>query len=742
MASDDTKKTKTVKRSLLIALIIATVIIIIVLAVSIVTSIGNMVYSEREAYVEGILTTSAKVLDTSFDNMSEYSQLLASVTEENLPKDKDLGEFIEHTLSLMTIERNRFMLVDSKGRYYVSDGCTGKISAPEYYYSTSADEELYISTLTHHIDEGDQFVYRRRLNKPIETLYNGNAITVEYCAVLRQMSSVLDMAFEAFPSNINRFVLDETGLMLGRELQLGQLKEGSNYFKKIENNSKELRYGENAEKLVAAAKAGETISLSFTNNGEEYYGGVTPLHHKKWHLALIARGSDISTVYSQGMRNLMSRVFIISAAICVLGILIVFFFLRIIKERERLQEQEKINTALNKAATAAAEASMAKSTFLSNMSHDIRTPINGIVGMTAIALKEKNIPPKIEDCLNKIDGASHHLLSLINDVLDMSRIESGKTEITNKPVDIRTVFANCASIVRGQLEDRDLTFETDYDNFENPYLLGDELHIRQILINILGNSVKFTPDGGSIKLYACERPCDKEGYTTVHMELSDTGIGMKQEFLDHIWDAFTQADSAVRTNYKGTGLGMAITKSFVDLMGGEISAQSEYGKWTRFTVDIPLQIDAEHSASAILEDDNILPGLKDIKILLVEDNELNREIAVEILQDEGALVTEAVDGEKAVEMFQNNPAGTFDIILMDIQMPVMDGLTAAKTIRAIERADAGTIPIIAMTANAFEDDVRASREAGMNAHLSKPIDLIQLTKAVSHYYQKSKGENQ
>ena len=736
------RKANTVKRSISITATLIAVIIIIVLAVSIITSIRKMVYSEREAYVEGLLTTSAKVLDSSFDNMSEYSQLLANVTEENLPKEKDLNDFIEHTLSLMTIERNRFMLIDSNGKYYVSDGCIGKISATEYYYSTSSDEELYISTLTNHIDEGDQFIYRRRLSEPVETFYNGNPVSIEYCAVLWKMNSVLDMAFDAFPSSSNRFVLDETGLTLGRDLQLGQLKEGSNFFKKIENNSKDLQYGENAEVLVAKAKAGETISLSFINNGEEYYSGVTSLSHNNWHLAFLARGTDISTMYSQGMRNLITRVFVISAAICVLGILIVFYSLRITKEREQLQEQEKINIALNQAATAAADASMAKSTFLSNMSHDIRTPINGIVGMTAIALKEKNIPPKVEDCLNKINGASHHLLSLINDVLDMSRIESGKTEITNSPVDIRTVFANCVSIVKGQLDDRDLKFETDYDNFENPYLLGDELHMRQILINILGNSVKFTPDGGSIKLYACERPCDKDGYSMVHMELSDTGIGMKPEFLEHIWDAFSQADSAVRTNYKGTGLGMAITKSFVDLMGGEITAESEYGKWSKFTIDIPLQIDTEHSASAVLAEDNTQTNLKGIKILLVEDNELNREIAAEILESEGALITEAVDGEKAVEMFKNNPAGTFDVILMDIQMPVMDGHTATRTIRALERTDAGTVPIIAMTANAFEDDIRASKEAGMNAHLSKPINLVELTKVVSRYYCESKGEQQ
>ena len=736
------RKANTVKRSISITATLIAVIILIVLAVSIITSIRKMVYSEREAYVEGLLTTSAKVLDSSFDNMSEYSQLLANVTEENLPKEKDLNDFIEHTLSLMTIERNRFMLIDSNGKYYVSDGCIGKISATEYYYSTSSDEELYISTLTNHIDEGDQFIYRRRLSEPVETFYNGNPVSIEYCAVLWKMNSVLDMAFDAFPSSSNRFVLDETGLTLGRDLQLGQLKEGSNFFKKIENNSKNLQYGENAEVLVAKAKAGETISLSFINNGEEYYSGVTSLSHNNWHLAFLARGADISTMYSHGMKNLMTRVFVISAAICVLGILIVFYSLRIAKEREQLQEQEKINIALNQAATAAADASMAKSTFLSNMSHDIRTPINGIVGMTAIALKEKNIPPKVEDCLNKINGASHHLLSLINDVLDMSRIESGKTEITNSPVDIRTVFANCVSIVKGQLDDRDLKFETDYDNFENPYLLGDELHMRQILINILGNSVKFTPDGGSIKLYACERPCDKDGYSMVHMELSDTGIGMKPEFLEHIWDAFSQADSAVRTNYKGTGLGMAITKSFVDLMGGEITAESEYGKWSKFTIDIPLQIDTEHSASAVLAEDNTQTNLKGIKILLVEDNELNREIAAEILESEGALITEAVDGEKAVEMFKNNPAGTFDVILMDIQMPVMDGHTATRTIRALERTDAGTVPIIAMTANAFEDDIRASKEAGMNAHLSKPINLVELTKVVSHYYCESKGEQQ
>ena len=316
----------------------------------------------------------------------------------------------------------------------------------------------------------------------------------------------------------------------------------------------------------------------------------------------------------------------------------------------------------------------------------------------------------------------------------MSRIESGKTVIAQDPINIRTVTANCCSIIRGQMENRDLELIAEEGAIVHPWLIGDELRIRQILINILGNAVKFTPDHGKIWFRVNETASDKNA-ATIRFEIQDTGMGMSQEFLGKIWDAFSQADNGARSKYKGTGLGMAITKQFVDLMGGTITVQSEINVGSTFVVDLPMPIDT--SERIVEEQVQNVFSLKGIRALLAEDNELNMEIATELLEDEGMIITPAVNGQIALEQFRNHPPGTFDLILMDIMMPVMDGLDATRNIRATEnRPDALTVPIIAMSANAFEEDIRKSLDAGMNAHLSKPIILDEVIKTISNYVKK------
>lgn len=393
---------------------------------------------------------------------------------------------------------------------------------------------------------------------------------------------------------------------------------------------------------------------------------------------------------------------------------------------EREIASKEIEEALKKAEAA----SKAKTTFLSNMSHDIRTPINGIMGMVAIA-KQEEMSPKAENCLEKIDGASRHLLSLINDVLDMSRIESGKTVIDFEPIDIRTLIDNCSSIIYGQLQSRDIDYTVDYSAIKNPHLLVDSLHLRQVLINILGNAVKFTPDGGKIKFITSEVDSDGE-YAELKFEIKDTGCGMKPEFMSHIFEAFSQENSGSRANYKGTGIGMAISKNLAELMGGTILVESELDKGSTFTVLLPFKID---NVERTVEVESIV-SVKGLKVLLVEDNELNAEIAQSILEDEDMEVTLAENGKIAVEKFESNPPGTFDIILMDVMMPEMNGYEATKQIRAFDREDAATIPIFAMTANAFDEDKKAALEAGMNAHISKPIDFSVLLKEMGKFIKK------
>ena len=403
----------------------------------------------------------------------------------------------------------------------------------------------------------------------------------------------------------------------------------------------------------------------------------------------------------------------------------------------RLQTRRKLQLAAQQKAkemTVLAEqaqaASKAKSTFLSNMTHDIRTPMNAIIGFTNIALHQDSVP-EMHNCLKKIKESSDHLLSLLNDVLDLSRIESGKVEFSPVPTNITAVTDSVIEIVKGMLLNRELNFEVHREPLQNPYVMTEPVRIREILVNILNNAVKFTKDGGTIRFDAGGRPGVDAQHIVICYRIKDTGIGMSEDFQKKIFDEFAQEENGVRTQYKGTGLGMPISKKYIELMGGTITVDSRKGVGTTFTVEIPMELTnaekVEKTKPLVQHND-----LKGIKVLLAEDNDLNAELATMLLEDLGMAVTRAADGQEVVDLFAEYPAGTYDIILMDIMMPKMDGHQAAKAIRAMyaDRPDAEEIPIIALSANAFSEDVQASQDAGMNGHVSKPLNMEEVTKVI------------
>jgi signal transduction histidine kinase len=403
----------------------------------------------------------------------------------------------------------------------------------------------------------------------------------------------------------------------------------------------------------------------------------------------------------------------------------------------RLQTRRKLQLAAQQKAkemTVLAEqaqaASKAKSTFLSNMTHDIRTPMNAIIGFTNIALHQDSVP-EMHNCLKKIKESSDHLLSLLNDVLDLSRIESGKVEFSPVPTNITAVTDSVIEIVKGMLLNRELNFEVHREPLQNPYVMTEPVRIREILVNILNNAVKFTKDGGTIRFDAGGRPGVDAQHIVICYRIKDTGIGMSEDFQKKIFDEFAQEENGVRTQYKGTGLGMPISKKYIELMGGTITVDSRKGVGTTFTVEIPMELTnaekVEKTKPLVQHND-----LKGIKVLLAEDNDLNAELATMLLEDLGMTVTRAADGQEVVDLFAEYPAGTYDIILMDIMMPKMDGHQAAKAIRAMyaDRPDAEEIPIIALSANAFSEDVQASQDAGMNGHVSKPLNMEGVTKVI------------
>lgn len=497
------------------------------------------------------------------------------------------------------------------------------------------------------------------------------------------------------------------------------------------------------------------------------------------------------------------------------------------------------------------KASQAKSDFLANMSHDIRTPMNAIVGITSLMAREPDLPDKLQNYLSKVQMSSQHLLSLINDVLDMSKIESSEVSLNSAPVSFADMIGQLDSIVRPQTNEKGQTFRIYVHEVAHEYVISDDVRLRQLLINLLSNATKYTPAGGTITLDLAELPCDKPGYAWYHISVTDTGYGMDPAFLKHIFEPFTRAENSVTNKVQGTGLGMAIAKSVVDLMGGTIKVDTTPNKGTRFDVSLPLKMDQNkdrmtapgsvlllsddevlqrnvkasmqenpssfytaatreeaekliktqktdvillgisqtenlaecvadlrqnaqdhpliffvdyiqpEAAEKLMKDsglDGVIPRpffranllraveakkgtasktedsgsvLKGMRFLCAEDNELNAEILEAMLGMEGASSTIYHNGREIVNAFRNVHPGEYDAILMDVQMPVMDGLEAARAIRNGENPLGKTIPILAMTANAFSEDIQNSLAAGMNAHISKPIDIRALEREMS-----------
>ena len=391
---------------------------------------------------------------------------------------------------------------------------------------------------------------------------------------------------------------------------------------------------------------------------------------------------------------------------------------------EKLQvSQRELQTALKAAETA----SKAKTDFLSNMSHDIRTPMNAIVGLTSLMEHDLNEPDKLREYLVKLNASSHHLLNLINEILDMNKIESGKATLHVEPFNMSEQICQVDNVIRPQAKARDQTFAIRASSIQNENLEGDATRLQQVLLNILSNAVKYTPNGGHIKLEIEELPRDGH-YARYKFTVADDGIGMSEEFQKHIYESFTRAEGSVTNKVQGTGLGMAITKSIVNMMGGAISFTSALGKGTTFEVMLEFKIDQEAAANRVQpsqepEEPDILKGMH---FLCAEDNDINAEILQAMLEMQGASCTLCHNGEEIVEKFKTVQPGEYDAILMDVQMPVLDGYEATRAIRNGENPLGRTIPILARTANAFAEDVQKSYEAGMDSHLSKPVDIAVL----------------
>lgn len=696
-------------------------------------SLQKRLFAERQLHLTELTIKISEVLDTTVDNVQSKAVSAKRITSQMQSVEKEkLPDVMLNVQNAIDLENGILLALDDRGRYYASNGAVGRWETLEDLVR-SGNSPL-IREVSFFGKKEPYMAFFQQLDTPY--VIDGTADSITHIAVLILLDD-MDEAFSVslFDNQCFTYLINENGRRLYKQTFQQSFIEDYNVLSAL--RQEKFCMGGTIDELEEAVKGRQMLCLEFEceNKGENYFVATVPLSNSDWSILLF-----ISTkVLAANTSTVMSYIIIYFMGITVI---ITFVFAYLVyaavtnqNNKKRMEEQETANQLLAQAVDEAKSASAAKSEFLSHMSHDIRTPINGIIGMTNIALKSIEDRERIEDCLKKITGASNHLLTLINDVLDMSRIESGKTQIANNPLDLNLLLENCSNIISGQLLDRSIDFVLDWGEFKHRYLMGDELHLQQVFINILGNAVKFTKDGGKI-IFRAHELSDIDNLAFYRFEFEDTGIGMSEEFQKKIFEAFSQEDGGSRTNYNGTGLGMAISKKLVDLMGGTITLRSQLGVGTCFTVEMSFEIrtDIPQEMEELLEE----TSLNGMCVLLVEDNELNMEIAKELLEDEGVKVVTAVNGKLALDTFAASAKGEFDAILMDIMMPVMNGYEATRAIRACTHPDAETIPIVAMTANAYVEDVAAAKAAGMNEHIAKPIDMRKLLE-VLHQYKKNKG---
>ena len=708
------------------------------------TYIQNIIYEERlnqmEEVTHQMFQNLEDVIDSHWNRVREEGNYLR---EANVQTIDELCKYMKKKYELSAYEEQKITLiaVDSEGGYYTERGNRGLFRDFDYFEDNPKQISFVFDSMT---DNQSEMVFLKRLSKPIQLQNGKKKTTIRYFGIAQNMEQ-LNPYFncDAYDRNNSVYVLDDNGFKLFNSNKV-ELIKGHNVFSVLQK----MKYLHNSSFAKTKTEL-EEKGCSYSNavlDGTEYFYGLKRMENAEWTLIFLVPAEYVATNTLELVNFIMLFIVIFTVIVAVCVMLGISFVMRrnqqeaIRVERENNAKLETVNTKLRQAKQAAEdafqvaqEANRSKSSFLANMSHDIRTPMNAIVGITSLIRHDAGDKGKVIEYADKIDTSSQHLLGILNEVLDMSKIEAGKTVFKYSDFSIPDFIQELDTIFRSQIYEKKQTLTITKENIRHQWVNGDQVHLMQIFSNLLSNAIKYTQEGGEIQLLAEECESNSSVYAKYRFLVCDNGMGMSADFKDRIFDAFTRAENSLTNKIQGTGLGMAITKNLVDLMGGTIDVESEPGQGSCFEVFMDLKIAEERSVSPASQAEteeqngNILKGMR---FLCAEDNELNAEILTELLKIEGAECTICENGKRVLETFEQSVPGDYDMILMDVQMPVMNGYEATKAIRRSSHELAKTIPIIAMTANAFSEDIQHSLAAGMNAHISKPVDMKTLEKTI------------
>ena len=631
----------------------------------------------------------------------------------------------------------RIMLLDAMGRGYTTDGEVG-IWDDLKYLADGAVKHTFVTDTSNL--KGTYLAFSHKLQSRSDSK---RGLRFTHMVLLKEISTIRKYyTTESYGGHAATYIINRNGTLAYYDADKEDILGVRNVFKALR------------EGTYSGSKDFATMRQQLNNYGiatasvllkdNEYYYCLAKMAEYDMTIMLLIPAEYVAVSTMTMLQSALRIQVVFTVLLLGLVLLALISIVRAERSSKMIKIEKETNQKLNKLRVAAEDAlkvaesaSKAKSTFLSNMSHDIRTPMNAIIGFATLALDDIRDGKKVQDYLSKILSSSKHLLGLINDILDMSRIESGKVVLEEQETDLVTTLQELQSIMEGQAKERKLKLHVDYSNLRNRHVYCDKTRLNQVMFNLLANAVKFTSEGGSIWLTMSqlEPTCEVEDRAIYEIRVKDTGIGMDKEFIKHIFEPFERERTSTVSKIQGTGLGMAITKNIVDMMGGTIEVESQKGVGTEFIIRLELRLQAEAGAANEegAKQHSHAEGVAEFagkRLLLAEDNELNREIACMLLSKYGFVIDTAENGQEAVDLVAASAPDYYDLVLMDIQMPVMDGHEATRRIRNLEDKELAKVPVVAMTANAFDEDRKAAKECGMNGFISKPINMQEVVQAL------------